>query len=183
LNDPISFLDPEGKDAEFEGGCDGSWIYIGNGQWACADESGPGFGKVGTGIGGNTGTGGGGPPALKQNRELLPDAKERAIAALGTKDCFELFGTEKTRSGGFNPVDLLNSLVEGGEFGQIKFENTGAGWGVAKTSGGLLGVLGMAGRVTITINSSNDDSLYWNDGDTNGTQEHSSTSSLMRSTT
>jgi hypothetical protein len=59
-----------------------------------------------------------------QNGRLLLPALARAIQALTlVTDCMNLFGNEETRQGRFNPTNVLTSIVRGGEFGQVKFEN------------------------------------------------------------
>jgi RHS repeat-associated protein len=110
--------------------------------------------------------GSGAPPPPLQNEQLLMAGLARALQALSlNEECNKLFGSEKTRSGRFNPSNVLTSLVNGGDLGQIKFENKGGDWGAAKTTpGGRFPVPGLAGRVNVTINSFNDQGLYWNDG-------------------
>jgi hypothetical protein len=107
-----------------------------------------------------------GPKPNAQNEQLLTPALNRAVEALTNKDCLDLFGNEKTRQGDFSPVTLLTSLVNGNsKFGTVKFENKGSDWGVAKTyPAGRFPIPGLAGKVSITINTYNDGNLYWNDG-------------------
>jgi hypothetical protein len=117
-------------------------------------------------------TGGGGGSPAPQNAGLMDAARKRAVEMLANPNCAGLYGNEKSRSNGFNPADVLNSILTGGKFGKVKWEShkpnkKGENW-VAKASGdGLLGKLpGRASSVTITINTFNDArGLYWNAGD------------------
>jgi RHS repeat-associated protein len=110
------------------------------------------------------GDAGGNATALR-DRDLLPAAFERALEALRNPDCRGLFGNERTRAKGFDPSAVLSSIVSGGRFGEIKFENKGGKWGVASTTpAGRFPIPALAGRVTSTINSYDDTNTYWNDG-------------------
>lgn len=97
----------------------------------------------------------------RAEKEILQDAVDRAIDALGKKECRELFGTEETRARGFDPSVVLSSIASGGKFGRVKFQWKGASCGVAKTT--VMPPL-LSGSATITINTYSEQSDYWNDG-------------------
>ena len=65
-----------------------------------------------------------------------------------------LFGTDKTRAGNFNSVNVLADIVYGSHhFGTVSFSLHPPNWGVAQTRpAGLVPLPGLAGRVKISIN-------------------------------
>ena len=79
--------------------------------------------------------GGGGGDASPQaqtltNWQLMPSAFARAMQALTlNQDCFNLFGSEKTRDGKWDPTVVLTSLSLGGDgkYGSVNFDYTGSG--------------------------------------------------------
>jgi hypothetical protein len=105
---------------------------------------------------------------------LLAAALNRAVKAMRDhKECFELFGNQRTRSGNVIPISILTDLVNGtSKYGKITFENKGAGGDIAKTTPtGSVFIYPLppflkSNAVDIVINTYNDDAhLYWNDGD------------------
>jgi hypothetical protein len=83
---------------------------------------------------------------------LLADAMRMAKDALKNSKCSGLFGNKKTRTNGFDPTEVLDSIAAGGRFGSIRFSDDGdpgsttANGGVPKMS---------ASSVMITINAPN----------------------------
>jgi hypothetical protein len=88
----------------------------------------------------------------------MPPAYARALEALTLDpDCFDLFGTAKTRSGKWNPIIVLTSLflTRDGTYGSVNFNYTGNGAALTTPTGVLLpsfsNVLAGTGA-TISIN-------------------------------
>jgi hypothetical protein len=94
-------------------------------------------------------------------------AFEKAIEALRDPDCRGIYGAGGT---GLDPATVLTSIKDGGRYGSIAFQNEGPRFGTAQTQPRGIPRPGTATgvrfpRVSIVINSYNDQNLYWNDGD------------------
>jgi hypothetical protein len=115
---------------------------------------------------------GGGPPQQQQQASApqacsdwgcMPAAYARAMQALTLNpDCFDLFGTAKTRAGKWNPTVVLTSLflTQGGTYGSVNFNYTGNGAALTTPNGFptpsiTQGIQGSS--ATVSINSA-----YWN---------------------
>lgn len=122
---------------------------------------------------GTGGGGGGGAPQQSQTQSgcfdwsCMPAAFSRAIAALTlNQDCMNLFGTDQTRAGKFNPVNVLTDIVYGSHnFGTVSFSLNSANWGVARARpAGFPPIPGFAPKEKIVINELSGYG-FWNNGD------------------
>jgi RHS repeat-associated protein len=111
-------------------------------------------------------------PANCYNETCMPDARRRALDALNNReDCRNLFGTAASRSAGFDPAEVLDSIINGGRFGHVEYvyhppDKNGKNWDAETFGDGVIGKLpGLASRVTVRINSYSEPNLdYWNNG-------------------
>jgi hypothetical protein len=66
--------------------------------------------------------GGGNAATPRTDWVLMPSALARVIQALTLNtECMNLFGTAQTRQAGFNPVNVLTSIVTKGQYAHIEF--------------------------------------------------------------
>ncbi|MCC6589029.1 MAG: hypothetical protein IT168_20190 [Bryobacterales bacterium] len=91
--------------------------------------------------------------------EMMPSAFSAAIQVLvSNSDCMNLFGNEKTRANGFNPVNVLTSIVYGDHaFGHVEFEFQNSGAARVTPNG----IPKFTSSATIKINTNPD---FWNAG-------------------
>jgi hypothetical protein len=94
----------------------------------------------------------------------MPPAFARAIEALTLNpECFDLYGTAKTRQGKWNPITVATSLffAADGTYGSVDFNFTGPGAALTTPTGILLpslryGVTGSSANISINAPG------YWN---------------------
>jgi RHS repeat-associated protein len=174
--DPANHSDPTGMEQDL---CGPDWQSDPSLEGPCCD---PGDQLLGAPIDPACYTGGGdgaAPAASSAAADpscsdwgCMPAALARAIQALSSQSCMDLFGNATTRAGAFNPVTVLESLFSspaGGSFGSTSFQNKGPTWGVAKTSPVITkSPFNLGKKVNVTINSyTGTNGTYWNDGNTN----------------
>jgi RHS repeat-associated protein len=101
--------------------------------------------------------------ASPMNWQLMPAAAARALQALTlNQECFNLFGTEKTRDEKWNPITVLTSLIisRDNTYGSVNFDYTGNGAALTTPNGFPIPSLsaGITGTsATISIKAS-----WWN---------------------
>ena len=171
-NDPVNAVDPDGRylrTLNWDGGESGglsngflSSILAGYGDGGPEGGVGPLF-VDGFGPGNVT------EPAIPRPSkwELMSAAVSRALEALSlNEECSELFGTEESRGGRWNPSTVLTSLfaTRDGSYGTVNFTYTGDGDALTTPKGfpRLSRTQGIQGSsATVSINAES-----WNIGNT-----------------